>query len=139
MALNTDQLKKNSQDQPKQPNSKRSGRKADNLKAHQQYEAVGNALAVSGDARLGSLVASVIDQRKASVAQFADVLEAAETGELDLMLLAAELESRRQRRQPEPVEFKIKSSFNPGIDLDTTVDCVGLISGFSSAKAIAGV
>ena len=124
---------------PKSKQSKQSERNSDNLKAHQQYEAVGNALAVSGDARLGSLVASVVEQRKSSVAQFADVLEAAETGELDLMLLASELENRRQKRQSEPVEFKIESSFDPGIDLDSTIDCAGLITGFSGAKAIAGI
>lgn len=114
--------------------------KSDALQTHQQYEGIAKALTVTNDNRLGSLLNAVVSQRKASVGQFVDVLEAVDTGELDLMLIAQEMEQRRERRKDSPSEFRIdQSPANFGIDLNGSRDCVELITGFSAAKAIAGV
>lgn len=110
------------------------------LEAHQQFESVASALAVGSNNRLGSLINAVVSERKASVAQVCDVLEAVDDGRFDLMLIAQEMDARRQKRGDAPTEFSIKSTpMDLGVDLNKSIDCVSLITGFSAAKAIAGV
>ena len=141
MALNTDQLKNESKStNNKGGKSEKQPRNSNALAAHQQFESVAKALSATNNNRLGSLLNAVVEERKSSVSQFVDVLEATETGELDLVLIAQEMDSRRQQRGDIPTEFKIETNHGGfGVDLDGSKDCVGLITGFSQAKAIAGV
>lgn len=140
MPVTDDQLNNK---QPKTKNAKQpsgSARESKALAAHQQFEGVAKALAGANNDRLGSLLNAVVSERKVSVSNVVDVLEAVETGELDLMLIAQEMDERRQKRSAVPTEFKIeRAGFDPGIDLNKSIDCVQLVTGFSAAKAIAGV
>jgi hypothetical protein len=79
----------------------------------------------------------MVESRKTQVTRFVDFLEKAETGELDLALIGAELQRRKERKADVPASFDLDSP-GFGIDLDQTVDCTELITGFSRAKAIAG-
>ncbi|MEM6867546.1 MAG: hypothetical protein AAF528_04115 [Cyanobacteria bacterium P01_C01_bin.121] len=136
MPVSDEQLK--SKPQPSKVSSDRS--EADGVKAHQQFEDVAGVLAESSNNRLGSLVSAVVSERKASVAQFCDVLEAVDDGRFDLMLIAQEMSERRQKRGNAPTEFRIEAKpVDLGVDLNQSIDCVSLFTGFSAAKAIAGI
>ena len=121
---------------------KKSGKSGSAIKVHGQYEQVAEGLSQSGDIRLGTLAHSFIESRKTSVNKFCDLLEKAETGELDLILIAQNMQERRDRRTQESQEFDIASN-NPldglGLDLEGADDYLSMITGSSTAKAIAGV
>jgi hypothetical protein len=113
------------------------------LAAHQDFEQLALALSRSSDNRLISLADALVDSRKQQVKRFCDFLDQARTGELDLKLIGAELKRRKERRadlaaETMPTEFDVDAG-GFGIDLDDTIDCTALITGFASAKAIAGV
>ena len=109
-------------------------------KAHSEYEALGRVLGQSSNNRLSTLAHTLVESRKPSVEQFCDVLEMAQSGELDLMLINAEMQRRMAQRESND----IPESFNIGgeglnLDISGSSDCVALITGFGTAKAIAGV
>lgn len=111
--------------------------KADALAVHSQYEQLAKGLAASGDNRLNTLASAFVESRKASVAGFADFVELAETGLVDLKLIEAELIERAQKRGESPDSFRID---NAGFAFDVAAVNIGrCIQPFPTAKAIAGV
>lgn len=119
----------------KQPKPKRG--KADALAVHSQYEQLAKGLAQSGDYRLNALANAFVESRKASVEQFADFIEVAQTGLIDLRLIESELTQRALDRGESPDSFRIDST---GFVFDVaSVDLAHAINGFPYAKAIAGI
>ncbi|MBE9108266.1 hypothetical protein IQ273_02365 [Nodosilinea sp. LEGE 07298] len=113
------------------------------LAAHKDFEHIAQALMRSSDDRLNAFAGAVVENRKRQVVRFCDFLEKAEVGQLDLALIGAELKRRKERKAAEaptapPGAFDMNSP-GFGINLDDVIDCTALISGFSTAKAIAGV
>ena len=122
--------------------SKKSDKSNSAIKAHSKYEQVAEGLSQSGNARLATFAHSYTESRETSIDEFCDFLEIAETGELDLILIAKNMQQRRERRAQESQKFNIASD-NPlnglGLDLENSGDYVSMIVGSSTAKAIAGV
>ena len=123
------------------------GRKSETDEAiHGTFEQVGGAIATRGQQKLNQFVKDIVKSRQIAVNQAADILEMADSGELDVQLLVAEMQRRRERRAikqaPNSFEFEYPNGFDPagyGIDLDAAVTTVMLDSGLHRAKAIAGV
>ncbi|MBD1919478.1 MULTISPECIES: hypothetical protein [Cyanophyceae] len=111
------------------------------LSAHKDFEHIAQALMRSSDDRLNAFAGAVVENRKHQVVRFCDFLEKAEVGQLDLALIGAELKRRKERKAKEPAPPGAFDMNSPGfgINLDDVIDCTALITGFSTAKAIAGV
>lgn len=111
------------------------------LAAHKDFEHIARALMRSSDDRLNSFAGAVVENRKRQVVRFCDFLEKAEVGQLDLALIGAELKRRKERKAKAPVSPETFDMNSPGfgINLDDVIDCTALITGFATAKSIAGI
>lgn len=142
MALNTDALKASKgkgfeSDATKQKPQDKSGSKQDSsLTAHQQFEDVARGLAAQSDNNLNALLGAVVSNRKQAVSRAADVLQAVQTGQLDLHLLAAEFDSRGV----EPVDVPVFEIPSDALDIPAyqrNLDAINRLAGIT-AHAIAG-
>lgn len=123
--------------QPKSRQGKDFNPKNDALKAHQEFESVAKGLAAQSDAGLNALLGAIVSNRKAAVSRAADVLQAVQTGQLDLHLLAAELDSRGIEPVNVPTfEIPVDSLDIPAYQRN--LDSIHRIAGIT-AHAIAGV
>jgi len=150
MALNTDAIDNDSKKpQPQagqgfknsgkpQPKTKsdtpKESRKADDqLVIHGQFEKLAGCIAEQSELRLAALTSAVFSNREQEVKKFVDLLEAAESGELDYHLVVKGLNERRQKRleggePPQEYNFNI-DGFDKrgyGIDLDIAITEVAL-------------
>ncbi len=159
MALNTEKLKQEAaQSQSKQDKTATGqgfqndrvespkGRQSESDQSiHSTYNQVGGAIVTRGEQRLNQFVQKVVESRITSVNKAADILEMADSGELDIQLLVGEMNRRRERRalKSAHVDYDFATQgFDVngyGIDLDAAVTTVMLDSSLHSAKAIAGV
>lgn len=149
MALNTDAIDNNRKPQPQagqgfknsgkpQPKAKtetsKESRKSDNqLVVHQHYEAIAKGLSEQSENRLAALTSAVVANRDKEVEKFVDVLEMADSGELDLHLIVTKLQQRREQREltgapSQEFNFNIDGfdTRGYGIDLDKAITEVAL-------------
>ena len=114
----------------KETKSRESGKQ---LAIHQRYEDIAKGLSEQSENRLAALTSAVVANRDQEVEKFVDVLEMADSGELDLHLIVTKLQQRREQRQLAGVpsqEFNFNiDGFDTrgyGIDLDKAITEVAL-------------
>ena len=118
-------------------------RKADNqLAIHNQFEQIAGCIAEQSEYRLQALTSAVVSNREQEVEKYVDILEMAESGELDVHFLVKGLQERRQKRleagEP-PQEYNFNTDgFDKrgyGIDLDIAITEVALEPFWKQPKA----
>jgi hypothetical protein len=103
------------------------------LAVHGQFEKIAGCIAEQSEHRLAALTSAVVSNREQEVEKYADILEMAESGELDVHFLVKSLENRRQQRlaagEP-PQEYNFNADgFDKrgyGVDLDIAITQVAL-------------
>lgn len=118
-------------------------RKTDNqLAIHNQFEQIAGCIAEQSEYRLAALTSAVVSNREKEVEKYVDILEMAESGELDVHFLVKGLQERRQQRlaagEP-PQEYNFNADgFDKrgyGIDLDVAIQNVALEPFWNQPKA----
>lgn len=122
--------------------TKESRESSNQLTIHNRFEELAGCLAEQSEHRLSALTSAVFSNREQEVEKFVDLLEAAESGELDYHLVVKGLNERRQKRlqagePPQEYNFNI-DGFDKrgyGIDLDIAITEVALEPFWKQPKA----
>jgi hypothetical protein len=119
------------------------GRKSDKqLTIHQRYEDIAKGLAEQSQHRLAALTTAVVANREQQVEKFVDILEMADSGELDLHLIVKKLQERREQRMlteaPQQFNFNVDGfdTRGYGIDLDMEISKVSLTPAWEKPAAL---
>lgn len=137
-------VKASGKPQPKaKSEAPKEGRKSNNqLAIHKQFEELAGCIAEQSEYRLAALTSAVFSNREQEVEKYVDLLEAAESGELDYHFVVRGLNERRQKRlqagePPQEYNFNI-DGFDKrgyGIDLDIAISQVALEPFWKQPKA----
>jgi hypothetical protein len=119
--------------QPKTKATKTKREAGNQLAIHGQFEQIAGCIAEQSEHRLAALTSAIVSNREQEVEKYVDILEMAESGELDVHFLVKGLQERRQQRltagEP-PQEYNFKADgFDKrgyGIDLDVAIQTVAL-------------
>jgi hypothetical protein len=119
--------------QPKTKGPKAKRDAGNQLAIHGQFEQIAGCIAEQSEHRLAALTSAIVSNREQEVEKYVDILEMAESGELDVHFLVKGLQERRQQRltagEP-PQEYNFKADgFDKrgyGIDLDVAIQTVAL-------------
>lgn len=137
-------FKASSKPQPKAKSEapKESRESSNQLAIHNRFEDLAGCLAEQSEHRLAALTGAIFSNREQEVEKYVDLLEAAESGELDYHLVVKGLNERRQKRleagePPQEYNFNI-DGFDKrgyGIDLDIAITEVALEPFWKQPKA----